>query len=102
MVRLSPAQQLLYRHLLVNQDRTTLDAIMTEAQKHDGAAGRGGGGKGGSRSSFPIPAVSGAAEGGGTGEGDAAKTKKMNDTDYRKLMNLLLQLRSVLVTGMLF
>lgn len=79
---------MVYRHLLVNQERTTLDAIMAEADK-DGEKGGGGGGR-----SSPLSAAS-AGDGGNGGGGDTAKKKKMNDTDYRKLMNLLLQLRSV-------
>lgn len=99
MVNLSQAQQMVYRHLLVSQDRTTLDAIMTEAQKQDGGAGGRGGGGGGGGGQFSSP-VSGASEGGGNGGGDAASTKKrMNDTDYRPLMKLLLQLRSVSIRG---
>lgn len=88
LVKLSQAQHLVYRHLLVNQEQTTLDAIMQEADKHAGA--------GTSRSASPVPPLtSGLPQGGADVEEGPGKTKTMNDSDYRKLMNLLLQLRCV-------
>lgn len=92
LVKLSPAQHMVYRHLLVNQERRTLEAIMAEAGKYAREEAKGAGGD--SRSTSPTPSASGSSSmKGGNGVADGAKTKKMNDTDYRKLMNLLLQLR---------
>ena len=111
LVKLSPVQHNIYKHLLINQDRTTLDAIMAEARKHDMQANL----RHGCQEHSGQPATLGVQQqygastargrvssnmGGGRereGQGGAvavaAMTKRANDTDYRKLMNLLLQLR---------
>lgn len=92
LVKLSPAQHMVYRHLLVNQERTTLDAIMAEAGKQ--SRDDGGAGSERSRSASPAPSSGGGVSSGkgGNGGGEGGKAK-MKDNDYRKLMNLLLQLR---------
>ena len=88
LVKLSEAQHLVYRHLLVNQERTTLDAIMQEAEKLSSTAGANGGG---GRSVSPTPSSASASS--GKEKENGGKPKTMNDSDHRKLMNLLLQLR---------
>ncbi|CAM9417402.1 unnamed protein product, partial [Choristocarpus tenellus] len=90
LVKLSETQHLIYKHLLVTQESTTLDAIMAEANGANGEGGGGGGGEGGGGKGGGRGSPEGV---GGVGEG--CVEKKMNDTDYRKLMNLLLQLRKV-------
>lgn len=97
MVKLTPAQHLVYRHLLVIQDRKLADAIRVEGQKHDGV-GAVRGGDGGPMS--PGRAVAGESCGGdANGEGGedevAAVVAKRDDVHYQKLMTLLVHLRWV-------
>lgn len=96
LVKLTPAQHLVYRHLLVIQDRKLADAIRAEGQKHDGVGAIRGGG-GGPMS--PGRAVAGESCGGdanGEGGGDEiAAVAKREDVHYQKLMTLLVHLRWV-------
>ncbi|CAN0115394.1 unnamed protein product, partial [Discosporangium mesarthrocarpum] len=92
LVKLTEAQHLVYKHLLVTQESTTLDAIMSESSSNSG--GGGGGGNGGAGGGVSSGRASPGGDGDGRGgAGGVDKEKKMNDSDYRKLMNLLLQLR---------
>lgn len=95
LVKLSTAQHMIYRHLLVNQGKATLESIMAEAGKFAADGGGDGGGADGNRSVSPAPSAGAVSSSGASsnGAGDGTKAKKMNDSDYRKLMNLLLQLR---------
>ncbi|CAM9927804.1 unnamed protein product [Ectocarpus sp. 13 AM-2016] len=97
LVKLAPAQHLVYRHLLVSQDRKLADAIRVEGQKHDGV-GAVRGVDGGPMS--PGRAVAGESYGGGRGdangeygEDEMAAVAKREDEYYQKLMTLLGHLR---------
>lgn len=99
LVKLTRAQHLVYRHLLVIQDRKLADAIRVEGQKHDGV-GAVRGGDGGPMS--PSRAVAGESCGGGRGdangecgEDEMAAVSKREDEHYQKLMTLLVHLRWV-------
>lgn len=99
-VKLSPAQHMVYKHLLVNQDRPTLDAIMAEAQRY-GHVAKDGNSRFSSRSdgvhdggSIRMAGRFSSAEGCLMRGGEATgKSLDANDMDYRKLMNMLLRLR---------
>ncbi|CAM9583453.1 unnamed protein product, partial [Ectocarpus sp. 12 AP-2014] len=98
LVKLTPAQHLVYRHLLVIQDRKLADAIRVEGQKHDGVGAVVRGGDGGPMS--PGRAVAGEGCGGGSGdangecgEDEMAAVAKREDEHYQKLMTLLGHLR---------
>ncbi len=69
LVKLTQVQHTIYKHLLVSQDRSILQAILE--------ADEGGGGEGGDKS------------------GQKGSTEGTVDMDYRRLMNLLMQLRKV-------
>lgn len=122
LVKLSPAQHLLYRHLLVKLARKDLIAMTAEAQKHDQLAAASGttaaeagdgdgdgdaeGGDGQAPSQVSPEGEGGSgvedSNGGGkkaataTAEGGAnASASKMDESHYQKLSTLLLQLRYV-------
>lgn len=111
LVKLSPAQRLVYHHLLVKQDPKMAKAIRAEAQKHKeggsaagvgAAAGVGGGdGGGGVQGSSPVsPVAGGDVKGDNQDEMAAAaaaacEEKRREDGHYQKLTDLLLQLRWV-------
>lgn len=68
LVKLTPIQHAFYKHLLVSQDKSMLDAIMGTA-------------------------AGGSVKQHGAGEEDSPRL--LQDADYRQLLNLLLQLRKV-------
>ncbi|CAM9201270.1 unnamed protein product [Scytosiphon promiscuus] len=81
LVKLSPAQRLVYHHLLVKQDPKMAKAIRAEAQKHKEGGG-----------DVVVGAATGVA-GGERGEVQSPSPKRRADAHYRKLTDLLLQLR---------
>lgn len=118
LVKLSPAQHLLYRHLLVTLARKDLIAMTAEAQKHDeltaaeataaAAAADGGASGGGDARASPQVTPAPGGDGGGVedanggGQKAAAATAEagnsmMDEGHYQKLSILLLQLRWVLL-----
>lgn len=80
LVKLSAAQQAVYKHLLINQDKKMVATVRAEAQRHDRAGGRRG--------------EDGQSMSPGR-EGKNNEAKDSNDKDHRKLLDLLLQLRFV-------
>lgn len=99
-VKLSPAQHMVYKNLLVNQDRPTLDAIMAEAQRY-GHVVKDGNGRflprgdgvhdgGSSRMAGKFSSGEGGLMRGGEATG---KGLNVNDMDCRKLMSMVLRLR---------